>query len=63
MNLELERCPCCGEDATILVLGTGVKVVCIGCGIQTEPEIDGKDHRGALFSVVEKWNRRTPKPC
>lgn len=56
---DLRSCPFCGGYATIVVDNMGVKIECIGCGIQTAHEIDNEKKRGAIYNVIDKWNKRT----
>lgn len=57
---KLKPCPFCGGEATLLVGAMGAYAICTECFIQTEPEMDNKEKRGALIFTIEKWNRRTP---
>lgn len=53
--------PYCGGDAVIHV-GDGVCMICKECGCRTISFVDGnsqgKPCGGAVYRVIEKWNRR-----
>lgn len=58
---ELKPCPFCGGEAVVHVKD-GVKVVCTKCEAETISLVDGyskgKPTGGAVWSVIERWNRR-----
>ncbi len=60
-EIKLKPCPFCGGQAVIHV-GDGVCVICKECGCRTISLIDGnsqgKPCGGAIYRVIEKWNRR-----
>lgn len=60
-EIELKPCPFCGGEAVIHV-DDGVCVVCRKCNSRTISLVDGisqgKPNGGAIYSVVEKWNKR-----
>ena len=58
---ELKPCPFCGGKAVVNV-NDGVKVVCTECGARTLELVDGysqgRPTGDAVWSTIEKWNRR-----
>ena len=60
-EIKLKLCPFCGGDAVIHV-GEGVCVICKECGCRTISLVDGTSQGrpcgGAIYRVIEKWNRR-----
>ena len=60
-EIRLNPCPFCGGEAVIHI-GEGVCVMCRECGNRTISLVDGntfgKPNGGALYRVVDKWNRR-----
>ena len=60
-EIKLKPCPFCGGEAVIHV-GDGVCVICKECECRTISLVDvnlqGKPCGGAIYRVIEKWNRR-----
>lgn len=60
-NTELKPCPFCGGKAVVHV-NDGVRVVCTKCEAGTIVLADiysqGKPTGRAVWSAIEKWNRR-----
>ena len=60
-EIRLNPCPFCGGEAVIHIV-EGVCVMCRECGNRTMSLVDGntfgKPNGGALYRVVDKWNRR-----
>lgn len=58
---ELKPCPFCGGKAVVHV-NNGVRVVCTKCGagtiVLTDRYSQGKPTGSAVWSAIEKWNRR-----
>ena len=60
-EIKLLPCPFCGGEAVIHV-SDGVCVICKECGCRTISRVDvnlqGKPCGGAIYRVIETWNRR-----
>ena len=47
---DLKPCPCCGEKAELQESRT-IRVICLNCGLQTEP-------LSSITVAIGKWNKR-----
>ena len=62
MMETLKPCPICGGDAKYIVNSSGVCVMCLMCGCQTQAHydscIDNWRRLSAVETVTQLWNSR-----